>query len=59
VTYEEHVSAIRRAIAAAVVAGHEVYIDNECCGCSRMVLRVSVTPETPVEDDSVISLGKA
>jgi hypothetical protein len=56
-TYEEHVDAITSAVRAAVADGHEVYIDNDCCGCSRMAVRVSVSPESPIDDDSVIPLN--
>lgn len=42
-TKQEHRDAIASAIAAAEADGHVVEITNDCCGCSRMTLRINET----------------
>jgi len=40
-TREEHIAAIRDAVAAAQDDGFVVGIENDCCGCSGMKLVVA------------------
>lgn len=51
----EHAERIRAAIAEAVTDRFEVWIRNDCCGCSRMDLVISA-PGVEDKDAPVISL---